>query len=29
MKYGINEINIRLNKQQVGQLGGKGVEFHS
>jgi hypothetical protein len=28
MKYGLNKIKIRLFTQQVGQLGGKGVEFH-
>ncbi len=28
MKYGINKIKIRLFTQQVGWLGGKGVELH-
>jgi hypothetical protein len=28
MKYSINKINIKLFMQQVGWLGGKGVEFH-
>jgi len=28
MKYGLNRINIRLFKQPMGWLGGKGVEFH-
>jgi len=28
MKYGLNKINIRLFTQQVGYLGGKGVELH-
>jgi hypothetical protein len=28
MKYGLNWINIRLFGQQMGWLGGKGVELH-
>ncbi len=28
MKYGLNKINIKLFRQQVGRLGGKGVELH-
>jgi hypothetical protein len=28
MKYGVNKINIILFTQQVGWLGGKGVELH-
>jgi hypothetical protein len=28
MKYGLNKINIRLNTQQVGWLGGKRVQLH-
>jgi hypothetical protein len=28
MKYGLNKINTRLFKQQVGWFGGKGVQFH-
>jgi hypothetical protein len=28
MKYGLNKINIILFTQQMGWLGGKGVEFH-
>jgi hypothetical protein len=28
MKYGLSKINIRLFTQQVGWLGGKGVELY-
>jgi len=28
MKYGLNGINIIIFTQQVGQLGGKRIEFH-
>ncbi len=28
MKYGLNRINIRLFTQEMGWLGGKGVQFH-
>jgi hypothetical protein len=28
MKYGLNKINSRLFEQQVGWLGGKGVQFY-
>jgi hypothetical protein len=29
MKYGLNKINTKLFTQQMGWLGGKGIEFHS
>jgi hypothetical protein len=28
MKYGLNQINTKLFKQQVGWFGGKGIQFH-
>jgi hypothetical protein len=28
MNYGLNRIHIRLFGQQVGWLGGKGIQFH-
>jgi hypothetical protein len=28
MKYGLNGINIIIFTQQMGQLGGKRIEFH-
>jgi hypothetical protein len=28
IEYGVNRINVRLFTQQVGWLGGKGVELH-
>jgi hypothetical protein len=28
MKYGLNKINIKLFSQQVGCLGGEGIQFH-
>ncbi len=28
MEYGLNKTNIRLFTQEMGWLGGKGIEFH-